>query len=59
LLTRFDPNWLALGPPLIVSADQIDDTVAILDQSIAQVLAETTSQARRPQAKTHERVRSP
>jgi adenosylmethionine-8-amino-7-oxononanoate aminotransferase len=59
LLTRFDPNWLALGPPLIVSADQIDDTVAILDQSIAQVLAETTSEARRPQAKTHERVRSP
>jgi adenosylmethionine-8-amino-7-oxononanoate aminotransferase len=36
LLTRFDPNWLALGPPLIVTAEHIDEIVAILDQSIAE-----------------------
>lgn len=38
LLTRFDPHWLALGPPLIVTADQIDQMVSILDRSISEVL---------------------
>ncbi len=38
LLTRFDPNWLALGPPLIVTAEHIDEIVAILDRSIAETL---------------------
>jgi 4-aminobutyrate aminotransferase-like enzyme len=40
LLTRFDPNWLALGPPLIVAAEQIDEIVAILDRSISETLAD-------------------
>ncbi len=40
LLTRFDPHWLALGPPLVVTAEQIDQMLAILDQSLAEVLAE-------------------
>lgn len=40
LLTRFDPHWLALGPPLVVTADQIDQMVSILDRSIGEVLAE-------------------
>lgn len=39
LLTRFDPHWLALGPPLVVTAEQIDQMVAILDRSIGEILA--------------------
>src|SRR5437588_1599457 len=34
LLCRFDPHWIALGPPLTVTAEQIDEIVAILDQSL-------------------------
>ncbi|WP_235963694.1 aminotransferase family protein [Tautonia rosea] len=41
LLCRFDPNWIAFGPPLIVTAEQIDSMVAILDRSLGEVLAET------------------
>lgn len=40
LLTRFDPHWLALGPPLIVTAEEIDQMVAILHRSVGEVLAE-------------------
>jgi 4-aminobutyrate aminotransferase-like enzyme len=38
LLTRFDPTWLALGPPLVVTPGQIDEIVTILDRSIAESL---------------------
>jgi adenosylmethionine-8-amino-7-oxononanoate aminotransferase len=38
LLCRFDPHWIAFGPPLIVNAEQIDEMVAILDQSLGEVL---------------------
>ena len=38
LISRFDPHWIALGPPLTVTGEQIDQMVAILDQSIADVL---------------------
>ena len=38
LLCRFDPNWIALGPPLVVTAEHIDEIVNILDKSIAEVL---------------------
>src|SRR5205807_3202289 len=38
LLCRFDPNWIAFGPPLISTADDIADMVAILDQSIGEVM---------------------
>jgi adenosylmethionine-8-amino-7-oxononanoate aminotransferase len=40
LLCRFDPHWLAFGPPLISTADQIDEMVALLDRSLGEVLAE-------------------
>jgi adenosylmethionine-8-amino-7-oxononanoate aminotransferase len=40
LLCRFDPHWLAFGPPLISTSEQIDEMVAILDRSLAEVLAE-------------------
>jgi adenosylmethionine-8-amino-7-oxononanoate aminotransferase len=39
MLSRFDPHWLALGPPLISTAEQIDDIIAILDRSIGEALA--------------------
>jgi len=39
LLCRFDPNWIAFGPPLISSAEQIDAMVDILDKSIENVVA--------------------
>ena len=38
LLTRFDPHWIALGPPLVVGEEQVDEIVAILKQSIEEVL---------------------
>jgi adenosylmethionine-8-amino-7-oxononanoate aminotransferase len=39
MLTRFDPHWLAMGPPLISTGAQIDEMVTILDRSIGEVLA--------------------
>jgi adenosylmethionine-8-amino-7-oxononanoate aminotransferase len=39
LLCRFDPNWIAFGPPLTSTADEIADMVSILDQSIDEVTA--------------------
>jgi adenosylmethionine-8-amino-7-oxononanoate aminotransferase len=40
LLCRFDPHWIAFGPPLIVTAEQLDEMVAILDRSLGEVLSE-------------------
>ncbi|HEY7156973.1 MAG TPA: aspartate aminotransferase family protein [Gemmataceae bacterium] len=40
LLCRFDPNWLAFGPPLVVTAEQIEEMVELLDKSIGEVLSE-------------------
>ena len=40
LLCRFDPNWIAFGPPLVSTAEQIDEMVAILDRSLGEVLDE-------------------
>jgi adenosylmethionine-8-amino-7-oxononanoate aminotransferase len=40
LLLRFDPHWIAFGPPLIVTERDIDAMLAILDQSIREVLRE-------------------
>ena len=39
LINRFDPHWIALGPPLVVTAEEIDEMVAILDRSFEEVLA--------------------
>jgi adenosylmethionine-8-amino-7-oxononanoate aminotransferase len=49
LLCRFDPNWIAFGPPLVVTAEQIDAMVAILDQSLGEVLTEISGQTRNGQ----------
>jgi L-2,4-diaminobutyrate transaminase len=40
LLIRYDPHWIAFGPPLIVTEADIDQMVAILEQSIREVLRE-------------------
>jgi adenosylmethionine-8-amino-7-oxononanoate aminotransferase len=39
LLCRFDPNWLAFGPPLVVTSEQIEEMVELLDKSIGEALA--------------------
>src|SRR5579864_8784437 len=41
LLFRFDPHWIAFGPPLIVTPEHVDEMVAILDRSLDEVLDET------------------
>jgi adenosylmethionine-8-amino-7-oxononanoate aminotransferase len=38
LLCRFDPHWIAFGPPLISTTEQIEEMVAILDRSLGEVL---------------------
>lgn len=38
LLCRFDPNWIAFGPPLISTTQDIDEMVDILDHSIGETL---------------------
>ena len=38
LLCRFDPHWIAFGPPLVVNAEQIDEMVALLDRSLGETL---------------------
>ena len=40
LLTRYDPHWMSLGPPLILTQEQADDIISILDDCIAEVLDE-------------------
>ena len=39
LLCRFDPNWLAFGPPLVVTAEQLEEMLAVLDRSVGEALA--------------------
>jgi adenosylmethionine-8-amino-7-oxononanoate aminotransferase len=43
LLCRFDPHWIAFGPPLVSTAEEIDAMAGILDQSLASVLSELSS----------------
>src|SRR5215212_8458569 len=38
LLCRFDPHWIAFGPPLVSTAEQVDEMVALLDRSLGEVL---------------------
>jgi len=43
LLCRFDPAWIALGPPLVSTAEDIDSILDLLDRSIGETLAETAA----------------
>jgi adenosylmethionine-8-amino-7-oxononanoate aminotransferase len=38
LLCRFDPHWLAFGPALIVTSEQLDEMLALLDKSICEIV---------------------
>ncbi len=38
LLCRFDPHWIAFGPPLVTTGEQLDEMLAILDQSLGDIL---------------------
>ncbi|MEX0728033.1 MAG: aspartate aminotransferase family protein [Planctomycetaceae bacterium] len=38
LLTRFDPHWMAFGPALNVTAEQIDEILRLFEQSLVEVL---------------------
>lgn len=40
LLCRFDPHWLAFGPALVVSAEQLDEMLALLERSMSDVLGQ-------------------
>jgi adenosylmethionine-8-amino-7-oxononanoate aminotransferase len=40
LLCRFDPHWLAFGPALNCTTEQVGEMLANLDRSMGEVLAE-------------------
>ena len=40
LILRADPDWFALAPPLVTSREDLDGMIAILERSVADVLAE-------------------
>jgi adenosylmethionine-8-amino-7-oxononanoate aminotransferase len=44
LLCRFDPNWLAFGPALIVTSEQLEEMLDLLDQSLAETLESLTEE---------------
>lgn len=40
LLCRFDPHWLAFGPALNITSEQLEEMLALLDRSIGEVLSD-------------------
>jgi adenosylmethionine-8-amino-7-oxononanoate aminotransferase len=42
-LCRFDPHWIAFGPALVVTAEQIDEMVAVLDRSMGEALEQVSA----------------
>lgn len=40
LLSRFDPDWIALGPPLVSTAEHIDEILSILRLSLSEIRSE-------------------
>ncbi len=42
LLCRFDPHWLAFGPALTVTSEQLDEMLALLDRSMGEVVEGST-----------------
>lgn len=39
MLCRFDPHWIAFGPPLVVTAEEIDSLLTLFEQSLQDVIA--------------------
>jgi adenosylmethionine-8-amino-7-oxononanoate aminotransferase len=48
LLTRFDPHWIAFGPPLTFSPEDVDHTLAIFERALVLTLASQPLTARQP-----------
>jgi adenosylmethionine-8-amino-7-oxononanoate aminotransferase len=48
LLCRFDPHWLAFGPPLVVTEEQLGEMIDILDRSMGEALAESRAAEETP-----------
>lgn len=42
LLCRFDPHWIAFGPPLVSRSEDIDAMVEVLDRCLGEVLDESS-----------------
>jgi 4-aminobutyrate aminotransferase-like enzyme len=40
LLCRFDPHWLAFGPALNVTSEELDEMLGVLERSIDEVMNE-------------------
>ena len=40
LICRFDPHWIAFGPPLVFTEQDVDCLLEIMDRSIRETLAE-------------------
>ena len=38
LLCRFDPHWLAFGPALVTTSEQLDEMLDLLDRSMSEVV---------------------
>jgi adenosylmethionine-8-amino-7-oxononanoate aminotransferase len=43
LLCRFDPHWIAFGPSLITTGEQLDEMLNVLDRSIDEVVHESVN----------------
>ena len=43
LLCRFDPHWIAFGPALTATGEQVEEMLAILDRSMGEVLGESAN----------------
>ncbi|MBI4606224.1 MAG: aspartate aminotransferase family protein [Planctomycetes bacterium] len=42
VLCRFDPDWIAFGPPLVATAEHIDEILAVLERSLVEALEEAS-----------------
>jgi adenosylmethionine-8-amino-7-oxononanoate aminotransferase len=40
LVLRFDPDWIAFAPPLVISEAELDQMVDIFTRSVSEVLQE-------------------
>lgn len=40
LLCRFDPHWIAFGPPLTITAEQTEEILAMVDRCLGETLEE-------------------
>jgi adenosylmethionine-8-amino-7-oxononanoate aminotransferase len=41
LLLRYNPNWIAFGPPLIIKEDELDTMIRIFRMSLEKTMEQT------------------